>query len=120
MQVLAGTAAEVGFPNPLQLYTPAVGIEAGTRYLAKKLALWRDVPRALAAYNGGMPRYDEHERFRNQPYVDEVLRFLRLGAGSSSAAVAPFRWTSGTVVVAVGALVALAAVAGAMRGPRAA
>jgi hypothetical protein len=122
MQVTPAAAADVGFHTPTQLVVPAVGIEIGTRYLATKLKKYRDVPRALAAYNRGFPEYDQHERFVNQGYVDQVMQFLRAATGGTGGrgGAPPFRWTAGAIVAGMGAIVALAAIAGARGGRRAA
>ncbi len=51
MQVLPGTAAEIGFPDAAD---PARNLEAGCRYLAALLdSFGGDVELALAAYNAG-------------------------------------------------------------------
>ncbi len=51
MQVLPGTAAEIGFPDAAD---PAHNLEAGCRYLAALLETFGgDVELALAAYNAG-------------------------------------------------------------------
>lgn len=82
MQVLEGTARELGLSDTSLLHRPDVGIAYGVRYLAAKLARYQgDVPMAVAAYNAGTPRMTTLEQFVNQPYVDAVLNGLRrLGA----------------------------------------
>jgi hypothetical protein len=77
MQVLGSTAVDLGYPDPRALLEPAVGIDAGTQYLAKQLARYGgDVDAAVAAYNAGSVRFDTQERYINQPYVDRVRGFF--------------------------------------------
>lgn len=88
MQVLEGTARELGVLDPQLLHVPAIGIDAGVHYLAKQLKRYGgSAARAVAAYNAGSARYDERERFVNQAYVDKVLGYLR-GAGGAATSIA--------------------------------
>lgn len=78
MHLMGGTARWMGFREPLpHLTRPAVGIRWGCRYLQRQFDKYGDTEKALAAYNGGSPRYDKDnpERFENQYYVDRVLAF---------------------------------------------
>jgi len=76
MQVLEDTAHDLGYSDARALLVPAVGIDAGTQYLAKQLARYHgDVSSAVAAYNAGSAKFDTQERYVNQSYVDAVRRF---------------------------------------------
>ena len=79
MQVLDGTARELGVMDPSTLYVPAIGVAAGVRYLAKQLKRYRgSIPKAVAAYNAGTAFYVDNaaRSFRNQTYVDRVHAWL--------------------------------------------
>ncbi len=80
MQLMPGTAKELGVDNPFDIEQ---NIDGGARYLRKMLdSFGGDVKVALAAYNAGpgavekyggaIPPYQETER-----YIDRVLRFSK-------------------------------------------
>jgi len=78
MQVLEGTARELGLRDPQQLYVPAIAIEVGTYYLAQQLKRYGGrVAHAIAAYNAGSVRFTPQEKYVNQRYVDKVLGIMR-------------------------------------------
>ena len=83
MQLMPGTAKELGVDNPFDIEQ---NIDGGARYLRKMLDKFGgDIKLALAAYNAGpgavekygsqIPPYRETER-----YIDRVLRFSNLQA----------------------------------------
>lgn len=74
LQILLEVACERGFSgNPQDLFTPAIGLDWGARYLAE-LLVWAggDYARAFAAYNGGKGG-NVTPPFRNQAYADRVF-----------------------------------------------
>lgn len=87
MQTLYQTAREMGYQGPPEgLYDPGVSIEFGTRYLAKQLRRYSGrIPYAVAAYNSGTAFVAPDGKFRNQPYVDRVLRFYAQFGGGGGA-----------------------------------
>lgn len=88
MQVLDPTARELGLADVQQLYIPVVGISTGVKYLAQQLKRYRgNLANAIAAYNAGSARFNEDETYRNQGYVDKVLRFLRAGVSGAAASL---------------------------------
>lgn len=78
LQILLETALEIGFAGqPWDLFDPAINLHWGGRYLRH---VWDqaggtadDYPAALAMYNGG-PGAVKTRPFRNQAYVDRVVR----------------------------------------------
>lgn len=67
MQLMPATAKMYGVPLA-KIHDPEQNIQAGVRHLAHLMALFRDMPRVLAAYNagegavmryGGIPPYEE-------------------------------------------------------------
>lgn len=77
MQVMYTTALQHGFTGaPEQLFVPLVGLEYGCRHLRHLLdEAGGDRERALAQYNGGS-KGNTSRPFRNQYYVNKVLKAL--------------------------------------------
>lgn len=74
MQVMGGLARELGHAGwCTELCAPEIGLEFGCRYLAAQIARYGEAG-GVSAYNQGRPRTDSAGRFKNQPYVDKVLR----------------------------------------------
>jgi soluble lytic murein transglycosylase-like protein len=77
MHIMGGTARWIGFTGWLpDLCERQTGLEYGTRYLAmlsKKYPLRED---AIHSYNWGSPAKRDGA-YRNQKYVDTVLKFYR-------------------------------------------
>ena len=82
MQVMPGTARDLGVKNAGLLFDPGQNLEAGVKYLKSLLERFQgDLPTALAAYNAGpaavlkyagIPPYPE-----TQNYVRKVLASLQ-------------------------------------------
>lgn len=80
MQLMPGTAAEMGVTNILD---PEQNIMGGTKYLAKQLATFKDVKLALAAYNAGPGRVEDCLKGRavcvnNIPKIYETQQYVVL------------------------------------------
>lgn len=76
MQIMYPVALENGFQEnaPEYLFVPTIGLYWGCKHF-RSLLDWakQNVEQALAAYNGGK-RGNEAPPYRNQWYVDRVLR----------------------------------------------
>lgn len=76
MQLMPGTASEMGITNPLD---PKANVEGGTKYLRDLLVKYNfDVNKALAAYNAGPKRVDQYHGippyYETQAYVSRIIR----------------------------------------------
>jgi len=76
MQLMPGTASELGVSNP---FDPKSNVEGGTKYLRDLLVKYNfDVNKALAAYNAGSRRVDQYHGvppyFETQAYVSRIIR----------------------------------------------
>ena len=87
MQTLFRTAKDMGYTGtPEGLYDAATSLEFGTRYLAQQLRRYNGkIPYAVAAYNSGTAYVGNDGRFKNQAYVDRVLRFYAQFGGAGIA-----------------------------------
>lgn len=76
MQLMPGTAADMGITNP---FDPRSNVEGGTKYLRDLLVKYNfDVNKALAAYNAGPKRVDQYHGippyYETQAYVSRIIR----------------------------------------------
>lgn len=78
MQVLGQVAREQGFTeNLMQLCDPEKGITQGVKKLVSQLRRYNQVTiDAIAAYNAGSVVKDLDGKYKNQEYVDKVLKEL--------------------------------------------
>jgi len=79
MQLMPATAAELGVTDPFE---PVQNLAAGVRYLKGLLSRYDgDLRRALAAYNAGAARVDQHGGVppyrETRAYVERVLEAYR-------------------------------------------
>jgi hypothetical protein len=76
MQLMPGTASEMGITNP---FDPKSNVDGGTKYLRDLLVKYNfDVNKALAAYNAGPQRVDRYHGippyYETQAYVSRIIR----------------------------------------------
>jgi soluble lytic murein transglycosylase-like protein len=79
MQLMPGTSNDMAVQNP---FNPEENIFGGTRYLSLMMERFRnDLRLALAAYNAGPERIDEHNGLPPFPetksFVEKVLRYYK-------------------------------------------
>lgn len=82
-QIMLATARWRGFSfHPTRLLEPVVGLTWGAHHLHELFLQYKDWPSAISAYNQGSPRKNLLTgRFKNQKYVDTVLRHARVFRG---------------------------------------
>lgn len=76
MQLMPGTASELGVPNA---FDPQANVEGGTKYLRWLLERYHfDLAKALAAYNAGPHRVEQYRGvppyYETHAYVAKVIR----------------------------------------------
>ena len=78
MQILYGIAKSEGFKGkPEELQKPGNSIEYGVRYLKTLIKRYYYLEDVVSAYNQGTNAKDEKGRFKNQKYVNKVLKYYR-------------------------------------------
>jgi soluble lytic murein transglycosylase-like protein len=89
MQLMPGTASQLGVPNA---FDPQANVEGGTRYLRELLERYNfDLVKALAAYNAGPQRVEQFggvpPYYETRAYVARIVRdFNRKKAAQEKAA----------------------------------
>lgn len=102
MQMLEGTARDLGLLDPNRLHDPDVSVSLGAEYLARQLDRYQgNTAAAVAAYNAGSARFTESEQFVNQRYVDRVLHWFEQ---SAPAGLFPFALAAGAALAVIIAL----------------
>ena len=81
MQLMLTTAMEMGFrfQYPTELLDPEKNIHMGCKLLKilhDKYKNWND---AVSAYNQGNPRKNLDGTYRNQQYVDKIIKLMKEG-----------------------------------------
>jgi len=78
MQLMPKTAGDMEVRDP---YDPEENIFGGTRYFSQLLARFKDVKKALAAYNAGPDLVEKYQDVPPIPetraFVDKVMRYYR-------------------------------------------
>lgn len=78
MQVMGGTARELGHKGPLtDLTNPDIGLKYGCLYVKKMAQKYSSKDDIIAAYNAGSVVKTKGGMYMNQLYVDKVSRYLR-------------------------------------------
>lgn len=77
MQVMGGTARDLGYEGPLtDLLEPELGIFWGCRYFQARCSQYVQLLDQIAAYNAGQVKRTEVGTYRNQRYVDKMIDAL--------------------------------------------
>jgi soluble lytic murein transglycosylase-like protein len=72
MQLMPTTAAAYGIDDSEALFDPAVNVDVGTRHLKRLLRKYKNISRALKAYNAGEGR---DKRFRKTGVYLETRKY---------------------------------------------
>lgn len=76
-QIMGGTARYLGFNGPLtQMLDPDLNIAYCCRLLVKLASDYHDINDQIAGYNAGTPQKMADGKYRNQAYVDKVLKLM--------------------------------------------
>lgn len=77
MQVMGAVAREYGLEGPCgQMLEPQLGLDYGCRHLKNYYERFSDWNDAISSYNQGNPGKRDDGTYRNQAYVDKVLKRL--------------------------------------------
>lgn len=71
MQLMPGTASDLGVTNP---FDPEQNIFGGAKYLSDCLKTFKDLNLALAAYNAGPSRV---AKLRRVPMIEETQKYVK-------------------------------------------
>lgn len=85
MQIMYGNARHLGFTgSPFDLFNPEHGVHYGCKFLSRLYKRYKGIiTDVVSAYNQGNNRFydinkngikDENEKYRNQQYVDKVMK----------------------------------------------
>ncbi len=75
MQIMFATARHMGYRGHYAaFYDPETNIRYGTEYLRRLIQRHGNLKDAISSYNQGQPFKDQHGRYRNQDYVDKILK----------------------------------------------
>lgn len=78
MQIMGGVARELGHRTSMfELLIPELNLDYGCKHFSKFLKKLGTQENAISAYNQGSPRRNADGKFKNQKYVDDVLRFKK-------------------------------------------
>jgi hypothetical protein len=91
MQLMPGTASQLGVPNA---YDPQANVEGGTKYLRELLERYNfDLVKALAAYNAGPRRVEQYgglpPYYETHAYVARIVRDFNKKKIAEGAAARP-------------------------------
>jgi soluble lytic murein transglycosylase-like protein len=97
MQLMPGTASQLGVPNA---FDPQANVEGGTKYLRELLERYNfDLVKALAAYNAGPQRVEQFggvpPYYETRAYVARIVRdFNKKKVAQQKAAASTAKTTS--------------------------
>ncbi len=78
MQVMGGLARELGHHGHLtELCDPVIGLNYGTKHIKNLQEQYYTKEDVVSAYNQGSPRKTKGGLYKNERYVDKVMRLYR-------------------------------------------